>query len=218
MLEVLPVINCEERECVEEKIRAVSSLVLQWLHVDVSDGTFTPRVTWQANNPTEFFKLIRGEYSERIPNIEVHLMVSNPKMYAALWLAAGAKRIIVHIETTRAFDELETMAHSYNAELVIAACATTPTDELLSNVREDGKALVLAVTPGFSGGIFNKQAVDMVRLLRAKLPHGMIIVDGGINLETATMLREVGVSAVASSTYLFRGGSVQEAFDKLSLV
>ena len=63
----------------------------EFLHVDVADGVFTFHKTW---NDTTGWAALRLPFP-----LEIHLMVEHPEEWIAPWLAAGAKRFIVHTET-----------------------------------------------------------------------------------------------------------------------
>ena len=64
------------------------------LHLDVTDGSFASHKTWA--DPLEWVKL-KSPFG-----LEVHLMVDHPEEYADNWLAAGARRLIVHMESLTA--------------------------------------------------------------------------------------------------------------------
>src|SRR3990167_788426 len=92
-MEVIPAINCGDEGCVKKHLEMLQDIPAEWVHFDVSDGKFTPTLTW--NNP----KFLETESLK----IEVHLMVEKPEEYVERWVGlptgGGAKRIIFHIET-----------------------------------------------------------------------------------------------------------------------
>ncbi len=64
--------------------------------------------------------------------------------------------------------------------------------------------LIMATTPGQSGGHFNKINFKKVRAFAQRFPDKKIHVDGGVNAEISFILRNMGVSSVVSGSYLFR--------------
>src|SRR5258708_4355059 len=92
-MQVIPVINCPDLHCVHEKVARAKTFLRagEFLHLDVTDGAFTFHKTW--GNPTEWANM-RTPFAP-----EVQLMVEHPERYIEPWLAAGAKRFIIHIET-----------------------------------------------------------------------------------------------------------------------
>src|SRR3989344_1487344 len=88
-MEIIPSVNCPDISCVRERFEQIVSFGASWAHVDVSNGTFAPPVTW--NNPHELI-------SNSKLNIEVHLMVQEPEKFVPDWVQAGARRIILQVE------------------------------------------------------------------------------------------------------------------------
>ena len=90
---ILPVINCADFAGVKETLEKTKTFLPEgsFLHCDIADGTFTFNKTW--NNPTEWANL-RAPYQ-----LEVHLMVEHPEAHDRTWIAAGARRFIIHFET-----------------------------------------------------------------------------------------------------------------------
>lgn len=95
--QIIPSINCEDFSCIKKRLSMASGFMTdvneKWVHIDVSDGKFTPHVSW--NNPEELKNIINLKSDEKT---EVHLMIENPDSQIDTWLRAGANRIIVHLE------------------------------------------------------------------------------------------------------------------------
>ncbi len=55
--------------------------------------------------------------------LEVHLMVDHPEEYADNWLAAGARRLIVHMEslTAHSLHDINALAERYHAEVMLSS-------------------------------------------------------------------------------------------------
>ena len=97
-MKVIPVLNCQDIECVRKKIEIAKTFFSpgDFLHLDVTDGSFATHRTWA--DPLAWVKL------QSPFGLEVHLMVDHPEEYADNWLVAGARRLIVHVESlTSAF-------------------------------------------------------------------------------------------------------------------
>jgi len=124
---VIPSINCPDFEAASIHIKKAEEFS-EWIHIDVSDGKFSDTTSW--GNPEELQSL------ETSLNVEVHLMVDNPDDVVEAWLAAGAKRVIVHIQTTHDPEELLALAKQYNAEIMLALDPTQPVDEIILYVDD----------------------------------------------------------------------------------
>src|SRR3989344_2305684 len=95
-MQIIPAINCENFECVKEKLQKAAEFfpsVGGWVQIDIADGKFTPHKTW--NNPKDLLN-IKDQLSNI--NLEIHLMLENPLDAIDDWIKAEAKRIIVHYE------------------------------------------------------------------------------------------------------------------------
>ena len=79
--------------------------------------------------------------------------------------------------------------------------------------------LVMTVEPGFGGQSFISDTVEKVRLIRRKIDElGLdcdVQVDGGINYETAPVVREAGANVLVSGSCLFKAEDMSEAVRKL---
>lgn len=213
LMDVIPVINCHGRDfgCVEAKINQAKRFLKKggWLHLDVADGRFTFNKTWR--NPTEWANL-RLEF-----NLEVHLMVEEPEKYIEDWIAAGAKRLIVHAETLneKTAQKIVQRARRRNVDVMLSSNPHTTTAELWPFLKIFSNFQVLAVDPGPAGQKLIPIVLKKVGFLRNFAPSAMIEVDGGINPETARLAKEAGANIVASATYIFRSKNPKKAFKEL---
>jgi ribulose-phosphate 3-epimerase len=223
-MQVFPVINCESLECVVTRLREAKEFS-EWVHVDITDGKFAPTVTW--GTPEEWQKLLSAEEFKDI-KIELHLMVEAPEMVLDAWLRVGAnpirgknplralatsngaRRIIVHLETMTDSVYILEKCKKYGAEVVLAIAPKTEVERLLAYNHDFKYFQVLAVFPGLQGQKFQEEAIAKIKFIRDKIPGAIIEVDGGMNLETAKLVKDVGADIIVSSSYIFstEGGSV----------
>lgn len=215
---VIPVINCPNFDCVKKRLGQVKALESDWVHIDIADGKFAPVKTW--NNSEEFSKLLTTHYKLRF-NIEVHLMVECPEKVFESWLATGAKRIIVHLESfhgrERELNKIFEKCAEYDAEVMLAIVPKTPTEELISYLDSLLFAQILAVPPGFSGQHFQESALQKIRFLRERAPELTIEVDGGMNPKTAKLVRDAGADIIAAASFIFKSENPNKAYEKLRI-
>ncbi|MGB0933758.1 MAG: CBS domain-containing protein [Lishizhenia sp.] len=76
--------------------------------------------------------------------------------------------------------------------------------------------LVMATIPGQSGGVFDPVNFKKVREFKKKYPKKTVHVDGGVNAEVSFILRNMGVRASVSGSYLFKSASIGEALMNLT--
>lgn len=210
-MKVIPAINCQYKdfECVAEKVRAAEKFS-DWVHLDVADAKFTYNKTWDeaARWPELKTKL----------NLEVHLMVEEPEKISELWLKAGAKRLIVHLETIseKSFREISALAKNFGAEIMISSNPETPAEDMRPYFGKISGFQVLAVHPGLAGQKFQASALEKIKFLRRELPNATIEVDGGVNLETAKLVKDAGADVVAAASYVFGSDNPEKAYQELS--
>ena len=196
---ILPVINCADLVSVKETVEKIKTFLPDgsFLHCDIADAAFTFHKTW--NNPTEWANL-------RVPyQLEVHLMVEHPEREIKPWIAAGARRFIVHFETVTD-DSLVQIFEACDKRGVGVALASNPettVDRLAPYLKHFPMFQVLCVHPGLAGQPFLPMMIEKIAWLRREYPNAIIEVDGGINAETARLVKNAGTDLIVSASYLF---------------
>ena len=210
-MKVIPVINCPNFGCVREKVEIAKAFLEEghFLHLDVADGAFTFHKTW--GNPAEWAGL-RAPFA-----LEVHLMVERPEQYIERWLAAGAKRFIVHVETLErnSFEWILQECKRHGAEVMLASNPETPVKKLEPYLKRCAAFQVLSVDPGPAGQKFLPLTLEKVKFLRRKMPDATIEVDGGMVPATARRAGSAGADVVVSGSYIFGSGDPTAAYDEL---
>lgn len=213
-MQVIPAINCSGFECVKKRLAQIEELGGDWAHIDIADGRFAPTKTW--NNPQEV-----SYFTSRFPhlNIEVHLMVQNPETVVESWLRVGTKRIIVHLESFRDREEklssIFEMCAGRDAEAMLAINPETPVEGIFPYLDSLLFVQVLAVSPGPAGQKFNESVIQKIEVLRERAPNVLIEVDGGMNPETARLVRSAGADIIVSGSYIFDSEKPAAAYETL---
>ncbi|MDP3949011.1 MAG: hypothetical protein Q8Q17_03655 [bacterium] len=210
-MEIIPVVNCHDIETARERVAKAGEFA-EWIHLDVSDARFTFNKSW-------------GDYSKWLEvenklKLEVHLMVEEPEKEIDGWLAAGANRVIVHLEALNkeTFSEIKKKTDKKNAELMIAINPETPAKNLMPYFGKVSEFQILAVYPGPAGQKFQTLVTDKIRFLRHELPDATIEVDGGINEETLKLSKSAGANIATSSSYIFNNPEPKAAYETLKSI
>lgn len=93
----------------------------------------------------------------------------------------------------------------------------TPTDIAVFEQYSDMDfILMMATIPGESGGKFDAYNFQKIRRFKKMFPNKAIHVDGGVNGEVSFILRNMGVRASVSGSFLFKSASIGQALMDLT--
>lgn len=219
-MRIIPAINCENFECVKDKLQKIKELNADWAHIDIADGIFAKHITW--NNPEDFNDLRFKIYDLEL-NLEIHLMVENPFDAINEWVKVGARRIILHIEAIGK-NELKSLkaeklkSDLKDCEIGLSINPNTSVENLIPFLNDFKFIQILAVDPGLSGQKFHPQVLEKIKFLKKNHPDVIIEIDGGIDLETAKMCKEAGSDILVSASYIWNNKNPKEAFEKLKAI
>ena len=179
-----------------------------WLHFDVMDGSFVENITF-GSSVLKAVKPYSGAF------FDVHLMVTDPTRQIKLFAEAGADNITIHAES--GCDTLAVLReiHSAGIGAGIALKPRTPASAVLPFINDVDMILVMTVEPGYGGQGFMPDMLPKIKELRALAPDKDIEVDGGINAETAKLVKEAGANILVAGTYLFRSEDMHKAAENL---
>lgn len=214
------------------------------VQLDVMDNMFVPNMSWPYLPHHRFdphFDAILAE-SEDMPfwediEFEADLMVSTPEYVWKNWLHAGAKRLIIHLEslesvTGHSTDKLAKLVHTIQAnnpspasflhvDIGIAINTTTPNERLHALLEKSDIDFVqfMGISRiGFQGESFDHRVLAKIRDLRAKFPHVTISVDGGVNLKTAPELIAAGANRLVVGSAIMGRTDIEAAFEDFDVV
>jgi len=224
-IEVVPAILPDDFEHLSEEIEHVVGLV-KTIQIDVVDGKFAPTTTWPYNKKDKevWKKLVAQE--QGLPrwkdvNFEVDLMVKNQLKAAKEWIFAGASRIIGHIESLQDEDieKFKTFKKEYGVSIVFSLEPSTP-NEILDDHLDDIDAVQFMGNDkiGYHGVELDKDVLDKVAKLRAKVPDMPIGIDIGVNFDTAKDLARAGVTRFSTGSLIFNADEPKEAIAELKKI
>ena len=196
----------------ESEARRLGESGVDMLHFDVMDGIFVGNIT---------YGLPVLEQIRRVTDmtLDVHLMITDPLRYVREFAVAGADIISFHSESGSDVRRTIEAIRSAGAKPAVAIKPKTPAESVYDILPEVDMLLVMTVEPGFGGQSFIPETVEKVRLIRRRIAEkGLacdVQVDGGINYETAPIVREAGANVLVSGSCLFRAQDMSEAVRKL---
>ncbi len=212
MSEIIPAIIPLSFSDLEEKLSLIKGLV-STVHVDVSDGRFTPNVTFPFHpEDKKHLERIKKE-EEGMPfwqdfDFEVHCMIETPERYVEDWIRAGAARIIAHVETVGDFSLLKKEVGELT-ELGIALLYNTPLEKIDPYIEEIQSVQLMSIAKiGYQGQNFEEGIYKRISALRQKYPELTISVDGGVNVENAPKLIEAGANRLVVGSAIFESENI----------
>ncbi len=237
MIEVTPAILESDLDSVRDKLARVSG-ISPTIQLDVCDGKFVTSKTWPyVKGGMEEFERIATE-DEGLPfwdslDYEVDLMVRHPEEIVHGWVKAGAKAVVLHLESTPDMlsliqdlrDEYGT-AKDETFGLQIGLSINVDTDneemyEILDLVDEAGDSIVDYVQfmgiehVGYQGQELDERVFEKISDLRDLYPNLSISVDGGVNFDNAADLISAGATRLVSGSAIFDSDDIAEAIDHL---
>ncbi|MBQ8842697.1 MAG: ribulose-phosphate 3-epimerase [Ruminiclostridium sp.] len=194
------------------EVKRISDNGIEYVHFDVMDGEFVENITYGS----AVQKSILPHTSAKI---DTHLMVMHPGRQAKLFADAGSDIITFHIESECDADALIDEIHSYGVKAGVAVKPNTPAEAVFPYIEKADMVLVMTVEPGYGGQGFIHAMTDKIRKVREEADRlGKDIdiqVDGGINTETAKLVKDAGANVLVAGTFLFKSEDMKKSADSM---
>lgn len=198
MIEILSSILASDVLNMGADVRRMQEAGVDSLHVDIMDAHFVPNLS--------FGPAVVSALKKEFPDYhqDVHLMMDTPENYIDEFIKNGAGAVTVHAEIP---GDVAQILRTIRAKGVKAGVSVKPKTEAEA-IREllplCDLVLVMTVEPGFGGQKFMPDMMPKIRALREMGYTGQIMVDGGINAETAKDAVAAGADALVMGTALLK--------------
>lgn len=188
---------CADMMNVEKAVRELEAANIEYLHIDIMDGSFVPNITLS-------FDFVNALKSITDIPLDVHMMVDKPARFIDRMKLDKGDVICIHYEADS--DVAGTLAriHEHGCQAGLAINPTTPLTCLESFTDSIDMALIMTVTPGFAGQKMFEGAQQKVtearKLLSTADRYIPIEVDGNMSPENGRKLSAAGADIFVLGT------------------
>ena len=202
---ISPSILAADFNVLGQQIQAVEKSGATYLHIDVMDGMFVPSISFGMPVIASIRKNSKLVF-------DVHLMIEEPLRYIEEFAKCGADIITFHLEAAKERTE-ETIdkIHDFGCKAGLSIKPGTPVSEIEPYLKKVEMILIMTVEPGFGGQKYISACTEKIQETRALAEkYGLamdIQVDGGINEETASIVKTAGANVLVAGSSVFKGDS-----------
>ena len=207
--EILPSLLAADFGRLADEILRAEASGAEALHLDVMDAHFVPNLSFGPDVVALAAKVAPGFYRN------VHLMMTRPDLYLEVFAKAGAQTIQIHVEADCDVHAELKRIRAMGLKNAIVINPETPVEHLFPYLDEIDEALVMTVHPGYGGQSFIADCLPKVAALRARAPHLDIMVDGGVNAQTALDAVRAGANQLVAGSFLFKQADMAAAVSDL---
>ena len=207
--EILPSLLAADFGRLADEIARAEASGADALHLDVMDAHFVPNLSFGPDVVALARRVAPGFRRN------VHLMMTRPDLYLEAFAQAGAETIQVHVEADCDLHRELGRIRSLGLRNAIVLNPETPVERLEPYLGEIDEALVMTVHPGYGGQKFIAACLPKVAWLRERRADLDIMVDGGINGETAVQASQAGANQFVAGSHLFRQADMKAAVEDM---
>ena len=172
-----------------------------YIHIDVMDGHFVPNLTIGP----EVIKKLRP-LTKKI--FDVHLMISPVNNFIKDFAEAGADIITFHPEATPDVSKTIKLIKEQNKKVGISLKPKSGVNLIENFISEIDLVLIMSVEPGFGGQKFMPEVLEKTKavrnLINQKDLNVDVEIDGGINFENCSKVKDAGANIIVSGSTIFK--------------
>jgi len=194
---------CGKMTALEKDIKQIEEGGADYIHFDVMDGNFVPRLGLLPELLVEVKKI------SHLP-VDVHLMVADPEKWIGIFVEAGANLVTVHAESCLHLDRALRKIKASGIKAGVALNPSTPLCTLDHICDQLDLVMLMGINPGVVGHKLIPSTLPKISALREKLnssgSSAIIEIDGGVTFDSSLSMIERGADLlVCGSATIFKG-------------
>ena len=198
MVRLSPSLMCCDMLDIKRQIKIFERQDIDYLHIDIMDGSFVPNFTLGADFVNQIKK------ATDIP-IDLHLMINEPEKHLNTFALGEGDMVSIHYESTNHLQKVLRSFKDKGTKALLAFNPATPIELAIDVIDDIDGMLVMTVNPGFSGQKIiphsDKKVLRASKFLKDHKKHDYALeVDGNINIPNAIMLKEAGANIFVLGT------------------
>jgi len=196
-IEIAPSVLSADFAKLADELAVIEKAGVKMVHLDIMDGHFVPNITF---GPPVVEKL--RKHSKLF--FDCHLMITDPRKFAPIFIKAGANHLTFHIEVEKNPAELIKTLHDMGATAGVCLNPDTPVEAIEAVAQLCDMVLVMTVHPGFGAQQFIPEAAKKIIEVRKIVgPDIRVEVDGGIDPQTAPIVVSYGADTIVAGNAVF---------------
>ena len=196
----------------QRDVEMINQSEADWLHLDIMDGVFVPNISFG-------FPVLNGLKKICRKPMDVHLMIVEPHKFIREVAETGAYLMNVHYEACTHLHRTVAAIKEAGMQAAVTLNPHTPISLLEDILQDLDMVLLMSVNPGYGGQKFIEHSVDKTARLKdmilSKGLNTLIEVDGGVNMQTAARLIEVGADVLVAGSFVFNASNPLKTIQEL---
>jgi ribulose-phosphate 3-epimerase len=212
-IRILPSLLAADFGHLADEARRAEAAGADSLHLDIMDAHFVPNLSMGPNVVAMARKCVDIR-------LNVHLMMTHPDKYIEAFAEAGSDTILIHVEADCDVKATLARIREKNIRAGVTLNPKTPAEEAFSYLEDVSEVLCMTVEPGYGGQSFMPEVLPKIRAIRdqanAQGLHDLdIVVDGGINLESACACAAHGANGLVAGTFLYGSDDMAQLTEQM---
>ncbi len=212
MQHIIPAIIPQTFEDLLEVANTVSGFADE-IQVDIVDGTFVPFTSWPYRGSGSVMMLKR--ITEKL-QVEVDLMIMEPERALPLYVAAGVRKVVVHLESVTDIESVLSYRREGSFLLGFSLNNDSDLERLTPYLDEVDYVQLMGIRHiGSQGQPFDEVVLERISFIKKHYPALEISIDGSVNKTTLERLVAAGADRLVTGSAIFGSQDPQSAYQEL---